>query len=208
MTKVALYARVSLDALKDTPQFQDPENQLKPLREYAKRMNWECIEFVEKASGGSNRPIFQEMIGKAIQSQFNGILVWSLDRFSREGILDTLSYIRRLKERGVWVKSLKEEWLDSASPFAELMLAQFAWFASFERTKISERTKLALARKKAMGVKLGRPPRCSKCGWSHKETKQCREPKRLPPLSTNEELEANKRAFSVNEGGVVNEEKT
>lgn len=182
--KVAIYARVSLDAGADTGQFQDPENQLMPLREYAKRQNWEAVEFIEKASGGSNRPIFRAMLGQAMQLRFNGILVWSLDRFSREGILDTLSYIRRLRDRGVWVRSLKEEWLDSSGPFAELMLAQFAWFAEFERRKISERTKGALAKRKALGIKLGRPKRCPKCGWSHKATKQCREPKKTPPLQS------------------------
>jgi len=180
--KVALYARVSLDESKDTPQYQDPENQLLPLREFAKRQGWETVEFVERASGGSNRPVFREMLGRARQLEFKGILVYSIDRFSREGILDTLYYIRSLKERGVWVKSLREEWLDSAGPFAELMLAQFAWFAEFERRKISDRTRAALARKKAAGVRLGRPLRCEKCGWSHKPSKRCREPKKTPPL--------------------------
>jgi DNA invertase Pin-like site-specific DNA recombinase len=79
----------------------------------------------------------------------------------------------------VWVKSLKEEWFDTDSPFAELMLAQIAWFAEFERKKISDRTKAGLARKKRMGVILGRPRICPKCGWSHKIGKQCKTPIRL-----------------------------
>ena len=190
--KVALYARVSLDERNpDKAQFQDPENQLGPLREYAKSRGWITIEIVERASGGSNRPIFREMLGRAMQREFSGILVYSFDRFSREGILDTLSYVKRLKSRGIWVKSLREEWFDTDSPFSELMLAQFAWFAEFERKKISDRTKAGLARKKAMGVKLGRPPCCPLCGWSHKKTKQCREPKKAPPFSAQEKQVGN-----------------
>jgi len=165
MVKIALYARVSLDERNpDKAQFQDPENQLQPLREYVKSKGWETVEIIERASGGSNRPIFKDMLNRAMQREFSGILVYSFDRFSREGILDTLSYIKRLKGRGVWVKSLREEWFDTESPFSELMLAQFAWFAEFERKKISDRTKAGLARKKAMGVKLGRPPCCPICG--------------------------------------------
>lgn len=177
--KIAIYARVSLDATKEEKQFQDPENQLMPLREMAAAKGWRTVEFIEKASGGSNRPVFRKMFGRAMMMEFKGILFYSFDRFSREGILDTLSYVRRLKERGVWVKSLKEEWFDTDSPFAELMLAQIAWFAEFERKKISDRTKAGLARKKRMGVILGRPRICPQCGWSHKIGKQCKTPIRL-----------------------------
>ena len=177
--KVALYVRVSLDE-KDPERrrFQNPDNQLIPLREYAKVKGWEPVEFIERASGGSNRPIFRDMLSKAYERQFNGILFYSFDRFSREGILDTLSYVKNLKSRGIWLKSLKEDWFDTDGPFTELMLAMFAWFAEFERKKISDRTKAGLARKKALGVKLGRPKICLICGWSHKKGKKCREPKR------------------------------
>lgn len=159
--KVAIYARVSLDeSNKESRQYQDPENQLVPLREFAKGKGWEATEFVEKASGGgSNRPIFREMFGRAMMMEFKGILFYSFDRFSREGILDTLSYVRRLKERGVWVKSLKEEWFDTDGPFTDLMLAQIAWFAEFERKKISDRTKAGIARKRAIGQWRGGRPR-------------------------------------------------
>jgi DNA invertase Pin-like site-specific DNA recombinase len=190
--KVAIYVRVSLDATKEEKQFQDPDNQLFPLRDMAKAKGWDTVEFIEKAHGGSNRPVFHRMFGRAMMMEFKGILFYSLDRFSREGILDTLSYFKRLKERGVWVKSLKEEWMDTDSPFTELMLAQFAWFAQFERKKISDRTKAGLARKKRMGVILGRPRICLTCGWSHKVGKQCKQPYRPikgPPNSTAEKTD-------------------
>ena len=136
--KVALYVRVSLDEKDPTKKrYQNPDNQLIPLREYAESRGWEPIEFIEKSSGGSNRPIFQDMLNRAMKWEFRGILFYSFDRFSREGILDTLSYIKRMKSRGIWLKSLKEEWFDTDGPFTELMLAMFAWFAEFERKKIS-----------------------------------------------------------------------
>ena len=183
MEKVALYARVSKEDSKEGFEFQNPDNQIMPLRDWAKAKGWELTEFIEKASGGSDRPVFQDMLGKAMQRQFGGIIFYSIDRFSREGILDTLTYIKLLRERGVWLKSLREEWLDTEGPFTELMLAQFAWFAQFERKKISDRTKAGLARRKNLGMKLGRPPTCPLCGWLHKTGYVCKEPKNEAALA-------------------------
>ncbi|MBU0760330.1 MAG: recombinase family protein [Nanoarchaeota archaeon] len=51
-------------------------------------------EYVDYASGGeSNRPQFQQMLTDARQHKFDLVLILSLDRFSREGILNTLSYL-------------------------------------------------------------------------------------------------------------------
>lgn len=172
MTKVAIYVRVSKE--EGSQNLQNPENQIPPLVEWAKKNGWDYEIIVERHSGGSDRPIFQKMLQRAYNHEFDGILVWSLDRFSREGILNTLNYIKRLKERNVWLKSLKEEWVNTELPYADLMLAQMAWFAEFERKRISDRTKAALARKKALGVKLGRPKKCPICGKSHHPRKKCK----------------------------------
>lgn len=160
MVKVALYARVSKDEMSSTGALQDPENQLQPMRDFCKAMNWEITqEFVDRASGGSaNRPQFQNMLGEVRQRHFDIILVWALDRFSREGITSTLSYINQLKKYKTGLKSLQESWLDTSQEgVAEVMLAVMSWVASEERKRISERTKAGLAKLKARGVKLGRP---------------------------------------------------
>lgn len=164
-TKVALYARVSKDEMSSTGQLQDPENQLQPLRKFCEAMNWEISkEFIDRASGGSaNRPEFQLMLGEVRQRHFDIVLVWALDRFSREGMTNTLAYIKQLKEYKTGLKSLQESWLDTSQEgVAELLLAIFSWVAKEEKRKISERTKAGLAKLKARGVKLGRP-------WPKKE---------------------------------------
>ena len=158
--KVAIYARVSLDESSDEKRFQDPENQLKPLREYCKLMSWEVKEeFVDYASGGnSNRPKFQEMLGKVRQRRYDIILVWALDRFSREGIHQTTGYIKQLNDYKTALKSLQESWLDTREQgISDLLLAIFSWVAAQERKRISDRTKAALNLKRSRGVKLGRP---------------------------------------------------
>lgn len=158
--KTAIYARVSKDEASKDGKMQDPENQLKPLREYCKAMGWNISEeFVDYASGGdSNRPEFQRMLGRVRQKHFDIILVWALDRFSREGMTNTLSYIKQLKENNTGLKSLQESWLDTSQQgISDLLLGIFSWVAEQEKKRISERTKAALNRKKALGMKLGRP---------------------------------------------------
>jgi len=161
--KVALYARVSKDEVASDGSFQDPENQLVPMRKFCELMGWTVTkEFVDRASGGSaNRPEFQSMLAEVKQRHFDLILVWALDRFSREGMTSTLSYIKTLRQYKTGLKSLQESWLDTTQEgVSDLLLAFMAWVAAEEKRKISERTKAGLQRKRAEGQVLGRPK-----GW-------------------------------------------
>lgn|GEM_PF-1806545 len=159
--KVVLYARVSKDD--DGERYQEPENQLVPLREFAKSFGYEVVgEYVDKISGASaDRPQFKEMKNQAMLRKFNGILVWSLDRFSREGILITMSYIQELRNRGIFIKSHQESWLDTQNEgITDLLLSIFSWVAHQERQRISQRTKAGIQRLKNIGQwKGGRPPK-------------------------------------------------
>jgi len=80
---IALYARVSLDETdRENRRFQDPENQLVSLREYANAMNYQVAEeYVDKMSGANPaRPEFRRMLQDASMRRFQGIIVWKLDR--------------------------------------------------------------------------------------------------------------------------------
>jgi site-specific DNA recombinase len=163
--KVGIYARVSKDEKQTDNRYQDPENQLSVLREYCKRMDWEVHkEYVDFWSGADpNRPKFKEMLQDAYMRWFDVILVWKLDRFSREPMFVQMGYINHLKEKGIGVVSLTESWLDTRkeNPTSELLIAIMTWVAGEERRKISERTKLGIARRKQIGqYKGGRP-----IGW-------------------------------------------
>ena len=147
--QAVIYARVSTDETK-----QDVNNQLVPLRKYAQSLGFTVIkEYVDHASGGnSNRPQFQQMFLDAKKKEFDLILIWALDRFSREGILNTLSYLRVLKQHNVALKSLQESWLDTRdSGMGELLIAIFSWVAEMERKRLSERIKAGLRGKKNVG---------------------------------------------------------
>ncbi|MGA2130623.1 MAG: recombinase family protein [Candidatus Pacearchaeota archaeon] len=168
--KVCLYARVS----KEEEGMQDPNNQLIPLRKFCESMQWEIKkEFIDRASGGSaNRPAFQLMLSEVKQRHFDLILIWALDRFSREGIVSTLKYCQLLNDYKTSLKSLQESWLDTRDEgMGQLMLAMMAWFAQQERKRISDRTKAGLKQKKEEGKILGRPK-----GWRKSKIKGVQNP--------------------------------
>lgn len=81
-----------------------------------------------------------------------------LDRFSREGIRKTIHYLQQLDGYGVRFKSYTESYLDTDNELvSHILLGVLSYFAELEAKRISERTKAALARKKAQGVILGQP---------------------------------------------------
>lgn len=158
--RCAIYARVSKDDAGGDGRYQDPENQLVPLRKFADAMGWVVKEeFVDRVSGGnSNRPAFIRLRKEVRQRHYDVVLVWALDRFSRESLTNTLKYIEELKKYKTALKSYTESWLDTSDEgVGALLIAIFAWVAKQEREKISARTKAGLARAKKQGKKLGRP---------------------------------------------------
>jgi len=151
--RVAIYARVST---KDKG--QDPANQLHQLREFAERHGSIYRVFTDQESGGkAGRSAFQQLLMEAYQQQFDLVVFWRLDRFSREGALATLRYLKELKDHGVNYKSFTEPYLDSLGPFGDVIVSMLATIAAQDLIKISENTKAALAKKKAAGVQLGAP---------------------------------------------------
>lgn len=160
--RIAIYARVSKDENVKDNRYQDPENQLIILRKWAAANEHQIVaEYIDRQSGAdANRPQFQSMLKDAFRKNFKAIVVWKLDRFSREPMFVILGYIEQLKIQGTGLISVTEGWLDTReeNPVSELILAIMAWFSGEERRKISERTKAGIARKKSEGTyKGGRP---------------------------------------------------
>ena len=153
--RICIYARVS-----KSDESQDPANQVNPLRDYARALDGEVVaEYVDMASGGNgDRAQFLKMLEDADRRKFDLVLVWALDRLSREGISNTLGYLERLKKSGVALKSLQESWLDTRDEgLGQLLIAIFSWVAQQERKRIVERTRAGLERAKRNGKRLGRP---------------------------------------------------
>jgi DNA invertase Pin-like site-specific DNA recombinase len=152
--RVALYGRVSKDDGK-----QDTENQLHELREFCQRQSWTIDhEYIDRASGKTaDRPQFQRMFADSSKRKFDLVLFWSLDRFSREGVLETLNHLKKLDSYGINWRSYQEAYFDSCGPFKDVVVSLMATLAKQERLRISERTKAGLKRAKREGKTLGRP---------------------------------------------------
>ena len=82
------------------------------------------------------------------------VLFWSLDRFSREGVTETLNHLQRLNAAGVQFKSFTEQYLDSTGVFRDALIAILAAIAKQERVRLCERIKAGQARSTK---KPGRP---------------------------------------------------
>ena len=102
-----IYARYSSSAQNE----QSIDGQIRVCREYAERNGMTVLhEYIDKAVSGrtDNRPAFQRMIADAKSGQFQYIIVYMLDRFSRDRY-DSVYYKRELERYGVHVVSATEQ---------------------------------------------------------------------------------------------------
>jgi len=154
INRVCIYARVSTSNGR-----QDAENQLSQLREWAVRLGGSLTaEYVDTASGSrADRKALNDLLEAAHRREVDTVLIWALDRLSREGIARMAGYLDTLKRCGVRIMSHQEPWLDTAGPVSELITAIFAWVGQFERQRITERIQAGLERAKRQGKQLGRP---------------------------------------------------
>lgn len=153
--RVAIYCRVSTE-----DKGQDPDNQRTQLMQYVQAMGYQLVaEYLDYETGRTDaRQQFRDMMADASRRKFDMVLFWSLDRFTREGVLPTLQHLQRLTGYGVGYKSFTEQYLDSCGIFKEAIIGILATIAKQESIRMSERTKLGMARAKAKGVALGRKP--------------------------------------------------
>lgn len=153
MTKAAIYLRVSTSE-------QDATNQLPALETMARGRGLEVVKVyseAETAWRSGHQAELARLIEDARQGKFQVVLVWALDRLSREGPAAMLEMVSRFKGYGVRVISNQEGWTEAPGAMGELLYAITAWVASEESKRRSERTRAGLARARANGKCLGRP---------------------------------------------------
>lgn len=149
MKKFALYARIStLD--------QNNENQVSRLAEYANQNQYDYEVFEEIESSRRTRPVKQALLQKLRNGEYAGVIVYKIDRWARSST-ELILEIKELVDKGIAFISVSDN-LDFTSATGRLHFQILAVFAEFERSLISERTRLALKRKKETeGIRLGRP---------------------------------------------------
>ena len=106
MKTAAVYARYSSDNQTE----QSIEGQLRVCEEYAQRNDIVIVDtYIDRAMTGTNdnRPDFRRMIKDSAKKSWDFILVYKLDRFSRNKY-ETAIHKKTLKDNGVKVLSAME----------------------------------------------------------------------------------------------------
>ena len=145
--KAAAYIRVSTET-------QTTDNQLPAIKELCKRRGWELVKiYSENASAwsGGRQAELARCIRDAEHNHFEAIVVWSLDRVSREVPLRVLSLIEHLHQHGIKLLSVQESWSETAGDFAPVLYSITAWVGKWQSDRKSEATKAVIARAKLAG---------------------------------------------------------
>lgn len=123
------------------------------------RRGWELVEIVEDVGHSARtlrRPGIQFVLEQLRAGIADGLVVAKLDRLSRS--MFDFTAVMAQAQREDWAVVALDLGVDTTMPAGEAMANVLATFAQFERRLIGQRTKEALAAKRAQGVRLGRPP--------------------------------------------------
>jgi DNA invertase Pin-like site-specific DNA recombinase len=125
----------------------------------AKRRGWALVAVIEDAGCSAKdlrRPGVREALRVLETGEASALVVAKLDRLSRS-MIDFTGLMQKAQKQG-WALVALDCAVDTSTASGEAMAHMLATFAQFERRLISQRTKDALAVKRASGVRLGRPP--------------------------------------------------
>ncbi len=121
------------------------------------RRGWSLVEVVSEVASGKaadRREQLQDALSRLERGDADVLVVSRLDRLTRS-LLDFARIVERAQAGG-WSLVVVEQAFDLSTSHGRAMAGMLAVFAAFERDLISERTRDALAVKRAQGVHTGR----------------------------------------------------
>jgi len=148
----AIYARVS------THNGQNPEMQLRELREFCQRRGWQIHgEYTDNGVSGAreHRPQLDRLLADCRKRLVDAVVVYRYDRFARS-LRQLVNALEEFRALGIGFVSLHEG-VDTSTPNGRLVFGIFASIAEFERELIRDRVRSGLALAKSRGRRLGRP---------------------------------------------------
>ena len=150
MKKTIAYIRVSTDV-------QDVKNQRLEILRLANEKGLGKVKFVEETVSGRKTWRDREL-NQVIDSlkKDDVLIVSELSRLGRS-MLEIMEILSISTQRGIKVFACKGKWELDGSIQSKIIAMVLAMASEIERDLISQRTKAALATKKAAGIKLGRP---------------------------------------------------
>lgn len=137
---------------------QDELNQKQGVDKKAKELGLNIDKYITDKVSGIKDPS-ERNLGKLLRllKRDDVLIVSEISRLSRS-IFATFRIFEQLLNKGVKLYSVKENFVLNDSVQSKVMIFAFGLAANIERDMISQRTKEALALRKAQGVRLGRPP--------------------------------------------------
>jgi DNA invertase Pin-like site-specific DNA recombinase len=144
------YIRVSTDK-------QTTENQRYEIKKFGKEKKIQIDEWIEETISAS-RKLEERKFGSLLKKMEKGdvLVVTELSRLGRN-LMQIMRILHDCMERDIQVFTIKERYELGNNINSKVLAFAFGLSAEIERDLISQRTKEALARKKAEGVILGRP---------------------------------------------------
>jgi len=153
--RVCAYARVSTDSEEQLESYQSQVRYYTEL--ISNNSEWQFVGvYADEAITGTQtakRDDFNRMINDCMNGEIDLVIVKSISRFARN-TLDTLQYVRALKEKGVAVL-FEEENINTLTMDGELLLTILSSVAQQEVQNISEHVKRGLAMKMQSGEMVG-----------------------------------------------------
>lgn len=149
--KVAIYIRVSTTYQVDKDSLP---MQRKDLTAYSSLVlgteNYEIFEDAGYSGKNTDRPSFQTMMSRIRKGEFTHVLVWKIDRISRN-LLDFAEMFKELQKLRVTFVS-KNEQFDTSSAMGEAMLKIILVFAELERNMTAERVTATMISRASSGI--------------------------------------------------------
>ncbi len=164
--RAALWKRVSTEG-----RGQDPKIQQADLDSVCQQRGWTVVknyEVEESAFGKKPREQFQTMLEDARKGRFDVLVVWSMDRFSREGEWSVSKVMSALQDWHIQFYSFNEPFLDTTGPFAGFLIPLFAWLAHQESLRKGRAVKLGMEKARAKGHHIGRPKVTDRKGFNRR----------------------------------------
>jgi DNA invertase Pin-like site-specific DNA recombinase len=150
LQKAAIYVRVSTHWQIDKDSLPVQRDELANYCKYA--LNLESYEIFEDAgysAKNTERPAYQQMMARLRTGEFSHLVVWKIDRISRN-LIDFATMYEEMKRLGVAFVS-KNEQFDTSSAMGEAMLKIILVFAELERKVTSERVTAVMLSRAANG---------------------------------------------------------